>query len=692
MYGSVGGNLMAVVYFLLFQFCGIVLGDVLLKTEKRAVRLLAGSVLGSVLLQWVPVLFAFALDFTVIGHLLALAVTVFGCLFVLRRNGGGLKAAGEEISVSYAVVPVLVYCVFAWLVYSGFELKNDAVYSSQATYGDMAMHLGFITSIAGQQTFPPEYSILPGTRLSYPFLSDSISSSLYLWGCDIRLAYMLPMFFAGAQLMFGAWTLFGVWLKDKSKVLLAWVLFFLNGGFGFVYFLTGDAGLKENFERLFTWFYQTPTNLTEENIRWVNMIVDMMLPQRATLFGYAVLFTALVLLYRGVWQGEKRLFNWVGLLGGALPMIHTHSFLALVLVSGGWLVMWLARECKVDCHRLIRTLPLAVVLFMQLLQLFLQAMGLRETDLLLWLLLVFAVVFASALVLLLMEYSARFGFRELAATWGSYLVVAAVLALPQLFIWTFGQATGDGFLRGYFNWANIDDYYIWFYVKNLGVMSLVFLPAYFLCGRKHIAAAFPVVVIFLIAELAVFQPNVYDNNKLLYVAYLLMCPVAAELMVNVYRKMSCGIFKRGLAGAVVLLCVVSGVLTIGREIVAEYRLIDAAQLKLGQYVMEHTEPDDKILTDTRHNNVIAALTGRNIQCGSGSYVYFHGLDYWEQEAAIRVMYEEPAVYPDVFAYYDIDYVLVSAYEYSNYNVDEAAIAAMFPCVYDADGIRLYEVK
>ena len=78
-----------------------------------------------------------------------------------------------------------------------------------------------------------------------------------------------------------------------------------------------------------------------ENIRWVNVLVDMMLPQRATLFGWAVLFPALYLLCRAVYQGQRRCFFLVGLMAGALPMIHTHSFLALGLVCGVWLAAWL---------------------------------------------------------------------------------------------------------------------------------------------------------------------------------------------------------------------------------------------------------------------------------------------------------------------------------------------------------------
>ncbi len=689
MLGSFGGNIVAILYFLLYQLCGLILAERFLQTEKKALRLLVGSVMGSVLLQWMPVLFAFLFDFTRMGHMVAAIVTVL-LTFVLRRKGRRLTDEKIAFRLKYAALPVLVWCIFAYLVISGFGIREGAVYSSQATYGDMAMHLGFITSIAEQQTFPPEYSILPGVRLSYPFLSDSISSSLYVWGCDIRLAYMLPMLFAGAQVMLGAWMLFAVWLKDAGKALLAWVLYFLNGGFGFVYFLEGNLG--EQMNRLFTGFYQTPTNLTEENIRWVNMIVDMLLPQRATLFGYAVLFTALTLLYRAVWQNEKRLFPLVGVLAGALPMIHTHSFLALVVVSGCWLLMWLMRECEIERLHFMKLLPVVVILVMQALQLAIDFSGQRQTDVLLLLLLVFAAVFCVALFVWGYRYVTERGYKFVLSTWGVYLVIAGCLAVPQLVIWTFGQATGDGFLRGYFNWANIDDNYIWFYIKNIGIVWLLFVPAYLIAGKRSVAVAFPVTVIFLIAELAVFQPNVYDNNKLLYVAYLLMCGVTADFMTELYRRLKNGFGKQVMAVVVLFLCTVSAVLTIGRECVAEYQLIGPDQYKLGEYVMEHTEPHDKFLTDTRHNNVVAALTGRNIQCGSGSYVYYHGLDYYEQEQAIRVMYEEPAVYPEAFGYYGIDYIVISAYEYSNYNVDEWSIAAMYPCVYDVDGVRVYQVK
>ena len=88
---------------------------------------------------------------------------------------------------------------------------------------------------------------------------------------------------------------------------IAVLLFFLNGGFGFVYILdmlyvplgTRDQnslqsgiGLLERLDYVIkgnSW-YQTPTNHAEfdtYNLRWSNVIADMLIPQRTTMGGCA---------------------------------------------------------------------------------------------------------------------------------------------------------------------------------------------------------------------------------------------------------------------------------------------------------------------------------------------------------------------------------------------------------------------
>ena len=346
MEGSLWGVLAAPALFGAFQCCGMAVARCALPGESGGARLLLGSVAGTVMLQWFPVVFAFFLGFTLPAHLCALALALAcGALcwrFSQRGAGPGLGQALLAFRRRKALWAALALWGFTcFLVWKSLLFQDGCVYSSQATYGDTCMHLSFITSLARQGEFPPEYSILPGTRLAYPFLGDSVSASLYLVGAPLNLAYALPMWFAMGQVIFGFLLFAARLLGSWNKGLLAWTLFFFNGGLGFVYFLGGGW---ENFTRIFTEFYQTPTNLAAENIRWVNVVVDMMLPQRALLFGWGVLFPLLYLLYRAVFEGQKRYFWWGGVLAGLLPMIHTHSFLALALVCGAWMVYTLCRD------------------------------------------------------------------------------------------------------------------------------------------------------------------------------------------------------------------------------------------------------------------------------------------------------------------------------------------------------------
>lgn len=50
-------------------------------------------------------------------------------------------------------------------------------------------------------------------------------------------------------------------------------------------------------------------------------------------------------------------------------------------------------------------------------------------------------------------------------------------------------------------------------------------------------------------------------------------------------------------------------------------------------------PQAVFLTDTRHNNEVASLAGRNVVCGSPSYLFYHGLPYDKSQRAVQIIYE-----------------------------------------------------
>ena len=241
--GTVLGNITGSLYFVYFQLAGVLLALFVLPEEKIWAKITAGSVAGSALMQWLCVLAAFAFDFTITAHTVA-AVCVMPLFVAAIYYRGYIKNQFADTAVQFkenrgfALLLAAVFVLWCCLLNSHIipVTETGAVHTGQCTYGDMSMHLGFITSIATQSEFPPFYSIFPSTKLAYPFLNASISSSVYLFGASVRWAYILPMLAAFLQVCGGVYLLASTVLKSRAKAVLSWVLLFFNGGLGFVYF------------------------------------------------------------------------------------------------------------------------------------------------------------------------------------------------------------------------------------------------------------------------------------------------------------------------------------------------------------------------------------------------------------------------------------------------------------------------
>lgn len=711
------GNFAGIGYYVLFQVLGISLAYCVLKREKRLIRLLLGSVFGSLMLQWMPALYSMLLGFNRTSHIAALvtaAVLVSGVVIFLhvRRMGEGGKGdrpvshteQSEKVSWrervrqnAYLLIILPVFILFSVLLYTHIipYAGDGSIHTGQATNGDMNMHLAFISSVAQQGIFPPEYSLLPGTKLSYPFLCDTVSSSIYLWGSSLRTAYIVPMLFAVLQVFTGVLLLAEEILKSRIKAVLAWIFLFFNGGFGIWYFVHGAWKDHTIFTRIFTEFYQTPTNYMDGNIRWSNIIVDMLLPQRATLFGWAVLMPALYVLYRAITLKRRSYFVITAVMAGCLPMIHTHSFLALGLVCAMWLIYSMRTEFNAGWRSKESQIELWVLFGFFLLMCVLDAVRRVTTvseQLYFWI----AMAGIAAIVILCIYFTVR-GLREekgrkMILNWGLLLLITLLLAVPQLLTWTFQQAQGEQFVRGYFNWGNLNDTYLGFYFKNVGIVWILSIVALIFTRSRNYFIVSPTFFIWFVAELLVFQPNVYDNNKLLYVGYLFLCLLSADYLVEIVKKLGSAVLRRGIYVSVVLLASISALLTMGREYVSDYQLYGSDEVEMCKYIEKNTKPSDVILTDTRYNNGVASLTGRNIVCGSDSFLYYHGLSYQQQMADVQEMYQNPQS-TELFDKYQVKYVFIGNSERYQYLItSEDAFTENFCEVHRVGDVVLYERK
>lgn len=701
-WGSVGGNIAGTIYFLYFQLIGILLAAMLLSKKNQITRLLCGSVAGLILLQWTPALFAFLFQFSMKAHIwAALSCGLFTAVLFLIKKPGKKLFLFSVYELSSLVKKHWIFLLLSGLTFILFCIMlsshtlspgEDGLHTGQCTYGDINLHLSIITSMARQQTFPPCYSISPGSKLSYPFLCDSISASIYLFGASLRYAYMFPMYFAILQVMAGFYCFAYTWLKKTAKACLAWYFFFYNGGLGFVYFLDWSNERTYQFKNIFTEFYQTPTNLIGNNIRWVNVIVDMLLPQRATLFGYAVLFTCIWLLYRCVFQKEHNLFFITALFTASLPMIHTHSFLAMALLSAAWLLASLLRQSGLTLKMRYpgKILLMGFFVFMYLIQIFNRQKGAVDDPRFLSVCLgVLGLLFIFGIWLLTIELRKN-GVKQFLSTWGLYLAVILILALPQLFYWTFGQTSNTGFLTGRFNWGNQGDDYMWFYIKNFGIILLLMIPASFYSKRKNLAVISAGFLIWFVMELICFSPNPYDNNKLLYIAFTFFSCISADYGYDLYKKIKSVKGIRLWSMVFLFISGLSALLSMGRELVSDYTLYSSSHIEAAIYTDKNTPVNATILTNDRHVNEITALSGRNIVSGAPNFLWTHGIYDQTRVDDVKYMYEFPAFSLKLFKKYHVDYVMISSWERNSYNVDETAFDAMFDCVFVFNEVKMYK--
>ena len=636
----------ALVVYMLF---GLALAWRLLPSHRGAVKCWLGLVFGCAALMWLPCLIAFFAGFTMTAQLVALCLATVGtvCLLLIGKDyklprpaeGGHLPSLPampapplEDMAGALASLLLTAFCGYLLYTHVLLPHADGSLWVGQSTYGDLGMHLGFAESLYRQGDFPPDYSIFPGQRIDYPFLVDAATASLRFFGLSLRMAVILPSLVMLFAVFYGFWLLAAELTKKLAPTLLSWLLFVFNGGFGFALFFNG----RYTFTDLLTGFYVTPTNLVDEDLRWVNVICDMLIPQRTTMAGWCVVLAAIYLLLQGIRKtldgagGRREILVLAGL-AGLMPMIHTHSFLALGMLSAGWFFAFLLKARK-----------------------------------------------AGRLKALILNYVLYGG-------------VCLAIALPQLIVWTFDAASTGNLLWLNPGWVHGEMNWLWFWMVNCGVVFCVMLAAMFFLRGDDARVFWGAAPLFILANLVAFQPNPYDDNKLLYVWYMVTDIVVCGWLWEQMEKIRPRALARGAAAVLVVCGTLSGCMSLLREAVSEYQLLSGEQAAAADYIIENTPADSLFLTTSDHTNPVSVLTGRNILCGAGMYLYYHGIDYGEREALLPLMYAGGEDFERYAQEYGVDYVYIGGSEYAEYPVNYGYFAENYPLVYDQGGVSIFQI-
>jgi hypothetical protein len=432
----------------------------------RSERVLWGTVIG-----WsVTTAFTYLLA-RISGHLtativwIAIGATWFGagalwipCLRKGITTTKGLRPT--EISL------LVLLCGFALLyvpLFSSHMLEpgaDGALYSGGgSTPYDIPFHTALTTSFVYGDNFPPVYSPLPPAPLLYPYLPDFLTAALMASGSDLHTTLVVT----AVPLTLGLTGIFFCFALRLSAIffpatiderLRSWIaavataLFFCNGGFGFIYFLGNwrTGGLSPALDVNYT-------NNPALGLAWPNIVSDMLLPQRTSLFGLSmglIVFSCFAIVWKEESDaGHQRNRHWTllaftGVLAGLLPWFHTHTYFAVGFVS---VVLRLLRPRRI---------------------------------------------------------------------WLAFWIPAVLLAIPHL-VGLLHHANGSGFTRLLPGWRGHDEpHWIVFWLRNFGLPGVLFIPAWFAASRRGRAFYIPFLALLLIALVVVVTPNDYDNLKLIY--------------------------------------------------------------------------------------------------------------------------------------------------------------------------------
>ena len=600
--------LISLIFFVLQFLFGIAVFDFFDRQKKLsyAERIFASLIAGLTISGFLILLAALATGslFWAIIFFSALALI----LFVLRIKP--LKCFFAEIILEARksdwrqicwLLPLLVILALYFLLIKTvlFEAPDGTLRGALVGWGDTALHLNMIERFAVAKHFVLQHPLMAGAPLIYPFLLNFISGIYRFLGADRVFAYTFPLLVSGASAIVLLFSVARRFLDSRKIALLVLILVIFGAGLGFITFFKDVSGfVQENgFSALGTFFVNPPheyTHLdnrtggkpseknTPDNIVWIVPIISFLSHQRTFSLGLAVFCLILLGIY---YYGRTSDFWRFGVFAGLLPLIHTHSFLALFLLMA--VLFWFRLENR---KAWLAFAGIAVILAAPQLLYFGSANGLgnyirpwfgwmacNHQDS--WL-----------------KCSPLFGTdNNVFAFWSKNFGIIFWLWLTALVIFAISRF-----------WKKLD---------------LGFKPEFFLAS----------IVLFVLPNLFLFQAWPFDNNKIFFYWWILAIIFGiGPILIFLFKKKIPGL----LAIAIILFFgILAGAVDFSARLFYPkdfyyfgYTDSDKEKVQVGQWIKENTSPDSLFLTSPLVDPLPLFLAGRPVYLGFEGWLWTEGLD------------------------------------------------------------------
>ncbi len=607
-------------------------------------RITYGVPIGLGLQTWLVYLFSLLWQLQLKCVYLSTSLLVFFCLFFLLITWTSFKEKilneTREIKndfllnkVSY-FVHLAVFSFFTivfWRLFSRTIIwKTDGMYIGLPNnYGDLPLHLAYITSFVYGNNIPPQDPSFAGEKLVYPFLSDFLSAIFLKLGLNFEDILFIPGLLLTASL-YGALYYFTYRLvKKRLAAILSVFLFFFSGGFGFYYFFHDLASTSHSLWSFLMHIPRDYTKIPSLNYHWITPLTCLNIPQRPFLFGFPVTISIFSFLYTGIEHKQWREFLFAGILTGALPFLHTHSFLTVLMV----------------------TIPLGMIFW----------------DWRKWFL-----FFMPAFILSLPQV----------------YYLSGHIGGGSFFKLSFGWMSG----KENFLWFWIKNTSLFWPVLISGLIIL-FTKANDCSSQKAGVFIATFLVLFLLPNLILFAPWNWDNIKILIYWLLGTIPAAALALTYLYENGSFKLLSKAGFFIIMFSLTAAGGIDVFKYAIAPitgWKEFSTEETNLARRIIAETSPDAVFLNAPIFNHPVF-LSGRKSLMGYPAHIWSHGYsDANKREQDIKTMLKGKSDTTALINIYKPSYVSIGPHE-KRMGANKVFFDTNYPAIITTKNYTIYDL-
>lgn len=632
--------LLSILFFIAATILGISLIVLLIPKVNRLALLSFSLTLGTALLIFIILgcsfLFGLSRLTVFFSIILALLFSLLLCwqqnLFSKMRKSFLTDKFSQKEKVSLFFFLSFWLFVFAKIWSQMLVMEKSGLYAGWVSiWGDWAAHLSFSNSFAFGNNFPPRNPLLAGEPFSYPFLADFLGAILTKSGLNMFIALTLSSFLFSFILLTNLLVLAKQILKKTWLAIIATSLILLNGGLGFVY-LYKDIQ-QRGFWLTLNHLPREYTHIEDWGLQWINIVSSEFIPQRGFLLGVALGLIVIYLLWLIYQKPQRKLLFLAGLITSGLPLIHAHSFIVILFLSG-FVAIFKIRKPRQIVDWLFFALPILIFSLPQILYFYPN---------------------------LLYPHLYRTSFLKTKLGWMAY---------------------------------KTKDNLIWFWLKNLGFTLPLVVWGFVLAKKKLKIFYLPFLFLFLLANIFLFQPWEWDNTKIFTYWYIPSSFLAAIALGQLWQQKN--VFKKGVALCLFVLTTFSGSLDVLHLIDYDQNKINFFtnhQLEIASIIREKTPPNATFLVAPNHDHLVPVLTGRKILLGFRGWLWTYGIDYGERERDVFKMLRGETGAKELLKRYNIDYVVIGPPEKTaEISANEDFYRENFPLFLEKYGYAIFNLK